>query len=207
MNQTEKLVEALEKIEDILVEVSANLINKSKEQELVHKAFLISKKAVKESQALESYKPKGFVYFIEDTNPSRTGLWFGVEPVQLNSWSTGFEVWTNDPSKALKFNTLQEAEEQIKKLHIEGLIVTEHEFVPKAALESYKDGWISVEEVISFMKQEELLIDIHKFFREDGSHITKKEYGILVINEMIESLKNKFLPTPPQADSHDRTNP
>lgn len=55
-----KLIEALEKIEDILVEVSANLVNKSKEQELVHKAFLISKKAVKEHAANKDNTYKSF---------------------------------------------------------------------------------------------------------------------------------------------------
>jgi len=52
----------------------------------------------------------------------------------------------------------------------------------------------SIQEIIEFIQQEELPISIEKFFNEDGSHITKKQYGIIVINELCEVLKNKFQP-------------
>jgi hypothetical protein len=54
----------------------------------------------------------------------------------------------------------------------------------------------TIDEIIGFINQEELTIPIEKFFREDGSHITKKEYGIVVLNELCIALKERFKPQP-----------
>lgn len=68
-----KLVEALEKIEDVLVEVSANLVNKSKEQDLVHKAFLISKKAVSEHVSNNNSMLEELEIWVKDAYVEKVG--------------------------------------------------------------------------------------------------------------------------------------
>ena len=81
-------------------------------------------------QALEpTEEVRKFVYLIEDTHPNRQGLWWGLEEVPLTSWETTFKAWTNDPLKAIQFDTFEQADEQRKKLNMDGYIVTEHEFV------------------------------------------------------------------------------
>ena len=70
-----------------------------------------------------------FVYLIEDTHPSRQGMWWGLEEVPLTSWETTFKAWTNDPLKAIQFATFEKADEQRKELNMYGYIVTEHDFV------------------------------------------------------------------------------
>ena len=77
----------------------------------------------------EKEEVRKFVYLIEDTHPNRQGLWWGLEEVPLTSWETTFKAWTNDPLKAIQFNTFKEADEIRKKLNMDGYIVTEHEFV------------------------------------------------------------------------------
>ena len=98
-----------------------------------------SKREIEELEKLQPLEPnqtevekeevRKFVYLIEDTHPSRQGLYFGFDPYPISSWETGFKAWTNDPLNATQFNTFKEADEIRKKLNMDGYIVTEHEFV------------------------------------------------------------------------------
>ena len=58
--------------------------------------------------------------------------------------------------------------------------------------------WVSVEEVIKYIENDsEIAIPIDRFFI-DGNHITKKEYGLIVLEILCKELRNKFgqpLPT------------
>ncbi len=70
-----------------------------------------------------------FVYFIEDTHPAKVAKWFGTEFEPDTSWTEKMACWTDNPTNALQFKTLEEAEIVRKELNIDGHIVTEHEFV------------------------------------------------------------------------------
>ncbi len=49
-------------------------------------------------------------------------------------------------------------------------------------------------EIIKYIEQAEVAIPIEKFFKE-GKHITKNEYGKILIEELCKDLKERFKPT------------
>jgi hypothetical protein len=42
------------------------------------------------------------------------------------------------------------------------------------------------------------MIPIDRFFNADGSHITKKKYGLVLLEILGQELRDKFLPKPPE---------
>jgi len=54
---------------------------------------------------------------------------------------------------------------------------------------------MKIEEVIDYIKNTELLMDVSKFFDEDGNHITKRKYGELLIDQLCIELKDHFKDT------------
>lgn len=65
-----------------------------------------------------------------------------------------------------------------------------------AILASVKgDESVRVEDVINYIEKDaEILIPIDEFFKGDGSGITKKEYGIVLLRYLVFELKEKYLP-------------
>lgn len=52
---------------------------------------------------------------------------------------------------------------------------------------------LSIEDVISFIKNDaEIAVPIERLFDKDGSHITKKKYGLIVLEILCEELEKKF---------------
>ena len=49
-----------------------------------------------------------------------------------------------------------------------------------------------IEEIIAYMENTDLPIPAEKFFNKDGSHITKRQYGAVVIETLIEELRENF---------------
>lgn len=50
------------------------------------------------------------------------------------------------------------------------------------------------EEIISYIENDaEIMIPIERFFNPDGSHITKKEYGKVVLEILCVELREHFL--------------
>jgi len=49
-----------------------------------------------------------------------------------------------------------------------------------------------LESVISYIQEAELPIPIEAFFNEDGSGITKRQYGKVLLNKLCEELKSDF---------------
>jgi len=54
---------------------------------------------------------------------------------------------------------------------------------------SHDIGLRLLEIVITHISNMEVSIDISKFFDESGRHITKKEYGVILINELCTELE------------------
>ena len=48
------------------------------------------------------------------------------------------------------------------------------------------------EKIIEHIENSEILIPIEELFHEDGSHITKKEYGLVLLKYLVIELKEKF---------------
>ena len=49
------------------------------------------------------------------------------------------------------------------------------------------------EQIISYIENDaEIAIPIERFFNEDGSHITKKEYGKVLLEILCEELREHF---------------
>ena len=57
-------------------------------------------------------------------------------------------------------------------------------------LEALKAKWMR--EVIGLIKECELLIPIERFFNEDGTHITKKQYGLILLEILEKQLEEKI---------------
>jgi len=52
----------------------------------------------------------------------------------------------------------------------------------------------TVEEIISYIENDaEILIPIERFFDENGNHITKKQYGHILIKILCKKLREKFI--------------
>lgn len=53
-----------------------------------------------------------------------------------------------------------------------------------------------VDEIINYITNEsEIPIPVNRFFHSDGTHITQKEYGIILLEILCDELRNKFKPT------------
>jgi hypothetical protein len=52
---------------------------------------------------------------------------------------------------------------------------------------------VAIAEVIDHIEQAEIGLDISLFFNEDGSQITKREYGRILITQLCSDLRNKYL--------------
>lgn len=53
-----------------------------------------------------------------------------------------------------------------------------------------------VDEIINYItKESEIPIPVNRFFHADGTHITQKEYGIILLEILCDELRNKFKPT------------
>lgn len=52
----------------------------------------------------------------------------------------------------------------------------------------------TIDEIVEMIENAHILIPIEAMFHEDGSHITKKEYGKILIGELIRELKEKYGP-------------
>lgn len=52
---------------------------------------------------------------------------------------------------------------------------------------------MKIEDVVEYIKNDsEIAIPLSRLFNDDGSHITKKQYGLIVLEILCEELKNKF---------------
>lgn len=52
---------------------------------------------------------------------------------------------------------------------------------------------LSIEDVISYIKNDaEIAVPIERLFDKEGNHITKKEYGLIILEILCEELKKKF---------------
>lgn len=52
----------------------------------------------------------------------------------------------------------------------------------------------TITEVINYIENDaEIPIPINKMFNEEGGHITKKQYGLVLLKQLCVELKNKFL--------------
>lgn len=52
-----------------------------------------------------------------------------------------------------------------------------------------------VREIVDFIKNDaQILIPIESFFDENGQHITKKQYGIVMLNVLCDEIIEKFSP-------------
>jgi hypothetical protein len=50
------------------------------------------------------------------------------------------------------------------------------------------------EQIINYIENDaEILIPIEDFFNEDGSHLTKKQYGIVLLKHLAAELRERFL--------------
>lgn len=50
-----------------------------------------------------------------------------------------------------------------------------------------------IEKIISYIENDsEIQIPIERFFNKDGSHITKKEYGKILLEILCKELRDKF---------------
>lgn len=50
------------------------------------------------------------------------------------------------------------------------------------------------EQIINYIENDaEILIPIERFFNEDGSHISKKEYGKVLLEFLCEELRERFI--------------
>lgn len=50
------------------------------------------------------------------------------------------------------------------------------------------------EEIINYIENDcEIAIPLDEFFNEDGSHITKKKYGKILLKYLVIELREKFL--------------
>jgi len=49
-----------------------------------------------------------------------------------------------------------------------------------------------IDQIIDYIQEKELLIPIESFFNEDGSGITKKKYGEILLKILCEELKTDF---------------
>jgi len=50
-----------------------------------------------------------------------------------------------------------------------------------------------VEDIINYIENDsEIAIPIDRLFNQDGTHITKKEYGLIVIDILSKELRSKF---------------
>jgi len=49
----------------------------------------------------------------------------------------------------------------------------------------------NIEEVVEMIQSSMIMIPIEKMFHKDHSHITKKEYGKILIEELCKELKEK----------------
>lgn len=51
----------------------------------------------------------------------------------------------------------------------------------------------NIEKIINYIEfDSEILIPIDRFFNEDGSHITKKKYGLILLEILCAELREKF---------------
>lgn len=58
----------------------------------------------------------------------------------------------------------------------------------------YNDFDKKLEEIISYIEKEvEVPIPIEAFFNEDGTHITKREYGKILLQEVAKDLRKKYI--------------
>lgn len=52
-----------------------------------------------------------------------------------------------------------------------------------------------IKKIITYIEEEaEVLIPVNELFNEDGAHLTKRQYGGVVIKYLAEELRQKFLP-------------
>ena len=47
--------------------------------------------------------------------------------------------------------------------------------------------------IISNIEQEEVLVNIEDLFYDNGTHITKKDYGKILIKNLCNTLREKFI--------------
>lgn len=51
-----------------------------------------------------------------------------------------------------------------------------------------------IKEIINYIENDaEILIPVEDFFKPDGSHITKNEYGKVLLKYLVIELRDKFL--------------
>lgn len=50
----------------------------------------------------------------------------------------------------------------------------------------------SIQEIVEMIMNAQIAIPIEKFFDKEGNHITKKEYGHVLLEELCEELKEKY---------------
>jgi len=66
----------------------------------------------------------------------------------------------------------------------------------------YKEEETAAETIIKYIENDcECAIPIEAMFKEDGSHITKGEYGIVLLKTLCNELRTKFLPTKEKANN------
>lgn len=52
----------------------------------------------------------------------------------------------------------------------------------------------TIEDVINYIKNDaEIAIPIERLMNEDGSHLTKRDYGLVLLDVLCEELREKFL--------------
>lgn len=52
----------------------------------------------------------------------------------------------------------------------------------------------TIKALIEYIREEaEIAIPIKKLFNPDGSHITKKKYGVIVLETLADEIERKFL--------------
>lgn len=49
----------------------------------------------------------------------------------------------------------------------------------------------TVDEIVEMIMSAEISIPVERFFREDGSHTTKHEYGLVLLDELCKEIKRK----------------
>ena len=140
------------------------------------------------------------IYFIED---SKTQMWHYVR----NEYKEGDTVhsvemvfypeWTNDPHKAKKFSTKEDAEREMKEgmfieLRGKGFIVTDHQFTNPT------EGWLSSKQGADAIAFAEWLRTFEGLTRENGYWVLDSQISSEELYDVY--LKDHPLPPPPKEE-------
>lgn len=160
----------------------------------------------------ENQTPKGeeqgLKYFIEDTKQQH-GMWLTIGEMFDSSKPMQSEVskWTNDPHRAIAFNSREEAEEHNKKFfNMDGIIVTEHLFLDAKGEEQEKGipKWYTKEQMYDWLihndYSKDIATELSGQWAEDLQGAFKKGWEKATNDKNSGTFNYKYMPSPTPAD-------